>query len=315
LVIEAVVEVLETKREVFQQIDRVVSASALLATNTSALPISEIAQAVRRPQRVVGLHFFNPVHRMVLVELIAGRETDPSAIQRARRFIQQHGKLPVLVRDSPGFVANRVLMPYLMEAVRLLAAGARRDDLDETMVEFGMAMGPLRVIDEIGIDVTLHITATLVEHFGDASRPPDLLRQMVQAGRLGRKTGLGFYAHGGEGAKALSLKPDPLFPDAPQSAAGYTRRDLRQRMVLLMINESARCLEEHVVSEASEIDFVFMTGLGFATSVGGPFRYADSVGAGRVVADLEKLAMQQGSRFKPCSLLHELAVKGGKFCA
>src|SRR5262249_4816573 len=153
LVIEAVVEVLDTKREVFQQIDQVVSASTLLATNTSALPISDIAQAVRRPQRVVGLHFFNPVHRMVLVELIAGRETEPTAIQRARRFVQEHGKLPVVVQDSPGFVANRVLMPYLMEAVRLLDAGASRVDIDETMVEFAMAMGPLRVIDEIGVDV------------------------------------------------------------------------------------------------------------------------------------------------------------------
>src|SRR6185369_6320961 len=154
--------------------------------NTSALPISEIAAGLRHPERILGVHFFNPVHRMSLVELIAARQTSQACMRQARSFVRQHGKLPVLVGDSPGFVSNRVLMPYLLEAVRLLEEGELGVAIDQAMLDFGMAMGPLRVLDEVGLDVALHILATLEMHFGERATAPDLMRQMVVRGKLGR---------------------------------------------------------------------------------------------------------------------------------
>ncbi len=318
LAIEAVVEDLAVKQNVFAHLDDVVPATALLATNTSALSVSEIAARTRRPERVVGLHFFNPVHRMPLVEVIAGRNTVPATLQRACRFVLQLGKLPVLVKDSPGFIVNRVLMPYLLEAVRLLAGGAPCEMIDEAMLDFGMAMGPLRVLDEIGLDVVLHIAETLERHVGQRAAPPAALRRLCEAGRLGRKTGAGLYRYdAGPGSTPVAAPEADVGISDTESrpAARLSREELQQRMLLLMVNEAARCLEEAVVAEPDDIDFALMAGAGFGTFRGGPLRYADSVGAGRLVDDLESLAEREGGRFAPCARLRAAAAHRQRFYA
>src|SRR3954454_14407914 len=173
LVIEAAVEKLDLKKKVFQRLDQLTAEDTILATNTSALPISELAASTRFPERVLGLHFFNPVHRMQLVEIVAARQTSPEVLQRALRFVQQIGKLPVVVKDSPGFLVNRILMPYLIEAGNLFEAGASIVDLDEAMLAFGMPMGPMRLLDEVGIDVSLHVAQTLAAHYLDRMVIPE----------------------------------------------------------------------------------------------------------------------------------------------
>ena len=308
IVIEAAVEKLELKKKIFQRLDELAGDETLLATNTSALPVSELAAGTRRPERVLGLHFFNPVHRMQLVEIVAARQTSPEVLQRALRFVQQIGKLPVIVKDSPGFLVNRILMPYLLEAGNLYEAGAGVTDLDEAMLDFGMPMGPMALLDEVGIDVAMHVAQTLAASYGERMVIPASLSKMVQAGLLGRKTGRGFYIH------ATGRKPQPNreLPVTPQSPASDSRL-LQERMVLLMINEAARCLEEQVVTEAADVDFAMIMGTGFAPFRGGPLRYADALGAATLVAAMDRLVAGGAAHFTPCALLRSMAASGGKF--
>src|SRR3954469_385665 len=233
LVIEAAVEKLDLKKEIFQRLDALVSDDTILATNTSALPVSELAAATRRPERVLGLHFFNPVHRMQLVEIVAGKQTSSEVLQRAVAFVQQIGKLPVIVQDSPGFLVNRILMPYLVEAGNLFAAGASVAELDEAMLDFGMPMGPMRLLDEVGIDVALHVARILSASFHDRMIVPDLLAKMVQAGALGRKSKRGFYLY----PKGKEPTPNPeVAALVSRHRHPASRAELSSRMVLLMIN-------------------------------------------------------------------------------
>jgi 3-hydroxyacyl-CoA dehydrogenase/enoyl-CoA hydratase/3-hydroxybutyryl-CoA epimerase len=311
IVIEAAVENLELKKKIFQRLDELVSPGTVLATNTSALPISEMAAATRHPERVVGLHFFNPVHRMQLVEVIAARQTAPEVLQRALKFTQQIGKLPVVVQDSPGFLVNRILMPYLIEAGNLFEAGAKIEDLDEVMLDFGMPMGPLRLLDEVGLDVSLHVAATLAAHFGDRMKIPDCLHKMTGAGLLGRKGGGGFYLY----EKLKEPRPNPQVAAYVQGgkARAISREELQERMVFLMVNEAARCLEEQIVTEPADVDFAMIMGTGFAPFRGGPLRYTDTVGAARLVGAMSLLVASGTAHFEPCKLLAGMAATGGKF--
>jgi len=311
LVIEAAVENLELKKKIFHRLDELAGDETILATNTSALPVSELAAGTRRPERVVGLHFFNPVHRMQLVEIIAARQTAPEILQRAVSFAQQIGKLPVVVKDSPGFLVNRILMPYLVEAGNLFENGASPADLDEAMLDFGMPMGPMRLLDEVGVDVALHVAQTLAASFSDRMKVPAILGKMAEAGLLGRKNGRGFYLHG----KTAEPQPNPQTAAFVQSrtAAAWSRQDIQERMVFLMINEAARCLEEQIVAEPADVDFAMILGTGFAPFRGGPLRYADSVGLEKLAGAMELLADCGATQFKPCILLHNLAADGKKF--
>jgi len=310
LVIEAAVEKLELKKTIFQRLDALAGDETLLGTNTSALPISELAASTRRPERVLGLHFFNPVHRMQLVEVVAARQTSPEVLERAVKFVRQIGKLPVVVKDSPGFLVNRILMPYLIEAGNLFENGARIEDIDEAMLDFGMPMGPMRLIDEVGVDVALHVAKTLAASFGGRMKIPALLQQMMDAKLLGRKSGSGFYLHGkGEARLNLAVK---RFAQG-QSAAAISRQELQERMVLLMVNESARCLEEQIVTAPEDVDFAMIMGTGFAPFRGGPLRYADSLGAERVVGAMGALVDRGADYFAPCELLKQMAAAGKNF--
>ena len=311
LVIEAAVENLELKKKIFQRLDELVSPDTVLATNTSALPVSEIAASTRHPERVVGLHFFNPVHRMQLVEVIAARQTAPAVLQRALRFAQQIGKLPVVVKDSPGFLVNRILIPYLIEAGNLFEAGAKIEDLDEAMLDFGMPMGPLRLLDEVGLDVSLHVAETLAAHFGDRMAVPGCIRKMTSAGLLGRKNGSGFYRH----EKSKEAKPNLEISTYVQSqtARAITRAELQERMVFLMVNEAARCLEEQIVTDPADVDFAMIMGTGFPPFRGGPLRYADTVGAARLVGAMHHLVASGMAHFEPCKPLAGMAGAGERF--
>ena len=312
LVVEAAVEQLDLKKKIFARLAELASDETILATNTSALSVSEIAATVHRPERVVGLHFFNPVHRMQLVEIVAAKQTAPEVLQRTLQFVQRIGKLPVVVQDSPGFVVNRILMPYLIEAGNLFEAGASITDLDEAMLDFGMPMGPMRLLDEVGTDVSLHVAQTLAVAFGDRLKIPAHLCEMIKAGLLGRKNGCGYYRH--EKSKR-EARPNPgvaAYVNNEQ-ARMLSRDELRERMVLLMVNEAARCVEERIVNEPADVDFAMIMGTGFAPFRGGPLRHADSTGIGKIAGLMERLADSGATHFAPCALLREMAIAGRKF--
>jgi 3-hydroxyacyl-CoA dehydrogenase/enoyl-CoA hydratase/3-hydroxybutyryl-CoA epimerase len=311
LVIEAAVEKLELKKKIFQRLDLLAGEDTILATNTSALPISDLAACTRRPERVLGLHFFNPVHRMQLVEIVAARQTSPEVLQRALKFVQQIGKLPVIVKDSPGFLVNRILMPYLIEAGNLFEAGANVTNLDEAMLAFGMPMGPMSLLDEVGTDVALHVAQTLAAHYHDRMNIPESLGNMVQAGLLGRKTARGYYIH----RKGTAPRPNPEATACRAPALGRHSviNDYQSRMVLLMINEAARCLEEQIVPEPADVDFAMIMGTGFAPFRGGPLRYADSFGIAGVVAAMDHLVASGAKHFEPCALIRSMAARRKQF--
>ncbi len=314
LVIEATTENLELKKKIFQRLDELAGDDTILATNTSALPISELAAGTRRSERVLGLHFFNPVHRMQLIEIVVGPRTAPEVLQRALSFAQQIGKLPVIVKDAPGFLINRILMPYLLESGSLFEAGASVTDLDEAMLDFGMPMGPMRLLDEVGIDVALHVAQTLAASYKDRTAVPQTLAKMIQAGLLGRKTGRGFYVH--QKGKEPRVNPDVTQHKPPTTDHGSPVANcqvLQERMVFLMINESARCLEEEIVTDPADVDFAMIMGTGFAPFRGGPLRHADTLGAENLTGAMDFLVDNGAAHFKPCALLQSMAKNGEKF--
>ncbi len=296
MVIEAATEKLPLKQDIFRCLAAQTGPNTILATNTSALSVTEIAAATHAPERVVGLHFFNPIARMELVEVVAGEKTSPEVVARVVAFARRVGKVPVVVRDRPGFVVNRILMPYLVEAVRLFDAGASAHDIDEAMLDFGMPMGPLRLLDEVGLDVAAHVVNSLAKHFGERITAPALIEKMLGAEILGKKSGRGFYDYAHD-------KPNHEL-DVLRSVHRHTRftpDELTRRMVLLMVNEAARCVEEGVAA-AEDIDLAMVLGTGFAPFTGGPLRYAEAYPIAGVVSALEALAVTE-PRFAPCAWL------------
>lgn len=310
LVIEAAVERMDVKRDIFARLAELSRDDTILATNTSALSVSELAESVPHPERVIGIHFFNPVARMQLVEVVVARQSSPETIARAVSFVQAIGKMPVVVKDSPGFVVNRVLTPYLVEAGRLFAEGASVEAIDRAMKRFGMPMGPLRLIDEVGGDVAGHVARHQKEHFPDRLEIPEVLTRMADEGLLGKKSGAGFYVYPDKGRS----KPNERV--AAMVSAGGPAPDaetMTKRMALAMVNEAARCLEEGLVEAPEDIDFAMIMGTGFAPFRGGPLRYADALGAERVVEDLRALASDVGPRFEPAEILLTMSREGKSF--
>ena len=312
LVIEAAVEKMDAKKKIFAQLDQQASnPDTLLATNTSALSLAEIAAATMNPARVVGIHFFNPVHKMQLVEIVAGPQTDPESVRRAVQFARQMGKLPVVVKDSPGFLVNRILVPYLLEAGLLFESGARVIDIDEAMLDFGMPMGPLRLIDEVGVDIAADVAETLAAKFSGRLLVPEVLAKMIAKGWLGRKSGRGFYTYSGK---------KKVVPNAELSAfcrgnddAKLDRAELKLRMALLIVNEAARCVEEKISAGAEMVDFAMVMGTGFAPFRGGPLRFAEAFDLRRVVDELDRLSVVAGPRYVRSDLLEQLAAERRRF--
>jgi 3-hydroxyacyl-CoA dehydrogenase / enoyl-CoA hydratase / 3-hydroxybutyryl-CoA epimerase len=310
VVIEAAVEKLELKQQIFANLESKVLPGTVLASNTSALSIDAIASALEHPERVVGVHFFNPVHRMQLVELVRGTKTDATTLSTALKFVKEIGKLPVLVKDSPGFLVNRILLPYMVEAVRLFTEGHRVETIDRVMLDFGMPMGPLRLTDEVGLDVSEHVARDLEQRVKHLAPLNDLLSKMVQKGWLGRKSGKGFYEYGSGDDCKVNPQLNSFQPVEPTI---LNEGDLRDRLVLLMVNEAARTLEEKVVDAPEDVDFGMIMGTGWAPFRGGPLRFADHLGLQTVVSRLNNLRDRVGSHFEPSSLLIDKATSGGNF--
>lgn len=327
-VIEAASEKIDLKKQIFRDLSMKVGPKTIVATNTSALPVSELAECTISPDRVIGLHFFNPVNRMKLVEVVVAKETSDETKEQSLAFVRQVGKLPVVVRDRPGFLVNRVLFPYLLDAAELFEAGIEAEKIDRALLEWGMPMGPLRLIDEIGIDVTIDIAATLERAYGPRDHAASVLLWLHDGKMLGRKTGNGFYRYEGK-AQTLNdalaawrrgLHGEPEGPEGPIIPPDKHRDPrlvldemaLTDRLIALMVNEAARCLEEKVVESAEDADYGMILGTGFAPSRGGPLRFAEHFGLKEIVDQLERLARTE-EKFAPCELLKKHARDGTSF--
>jgi 3-hydroxyacyl-CoA dehydrogenase/enoyl-CoA hydratase/3-hydroxybutyryl-CoA epimerase len=285
VVIEAIFESLEAKQELYARLEPRMKPDAILATNTSSLMLEPLTAKLARPQRLVGLHFFNPVPQMPLIEIVQSARTDPAVMQAAISFARKLDKLPVPCRSAPGFVVNRVLMPYLHEAMYAAQEGVPLSLIDEVAVDFGMPMGPIELADVVGLDVATHVGEIIAAELGRAA--PDLtrLRALVAAKKLGRKSGEGFYVW----QDGKPVKPVANGASAPQ--------DLIDRLILVLVNECVACLREKVVEEADLVDAAVIFGTGFAPFRGGPLAYARTRGVNEVVARLGELAARHGPRF------------------
>lgn len=314
IVIEAVVERLDVKRQVLREIEERVPPECVLASNTSALSISELQHALERPEKLCGMHFFNPVHRMPLVELVRGTATSEETLATVFALTLRLDKTPLIVNDGPGFLVNRLLAPYMNEAGWLLADGASVEAIDGALISFGMPMGPLRVLDEVGLDVSRHVAEVLYEAFGDRMRPAPPLAALERTDRLGRKGGLGFYRYEAGEEKGV----DPAIYTALGDSIAAERREIspdvvQDRAVLAMINEAARVLEDGVVDGPGDVDLGIITGAGFPPFRGGLLRYADTLGTDTVLARLDRYERELGPRFHPARLLQERVAEGRGF--
>jgi len=326
LVIEAVIEDLKLKKDVFRELEKRTRPNAILASNTSSLVIGQLQEGLAHPERVAGLHFFNPVHKMPLIEVVRTAVTEEKVTSILTEWSAAVGKTPVVVGDSPGFVVNRILMPYLNEAGMLVAEGMPVEMVDLAMRRFGMPMGPLELLDQVGLDVAAHIATSVGPVFGDRLQPHPALERMCEAGWLGQKSGLGFYRYQGKKktvhTEALAKLREDLKPESEPAATDETRTEhgiksdwdlARERMVCLMVNEAAACLAEGLAPSADVIDLAMVMGTGWAPHRGGPLRYADDRGAGEIVQTLENLTKQIGPRFEPCAELRRRAETGEQF--
>jgi 3-hydroxyacyl-CoA dehydrogenase/enoyl-CoA hydratase/3-hydroxybutyryl-CoA epimerase len=298
VVVEAVLELMDVKRQVLKTIEENVPPSAVIATNTSALSITELQSALGHPERFCGLHFFNPPHRMPLVEIVRGAETSDDTLATAFELAVRLGKTPVLVKDSPGFLVNRVLAAYLTEAGYLLASGMAVERLDRVMSAFGMPVGPLRLLDEIGLDVVSEVSQTMVGGFGERFAPAPLIGAVLATGVTGRKGGRGFYRYDGNDAKGVDGEIAKLLKRAAAGAPPGSA-EAEERMVFSMINEAARILDEGVVDSPGALDTAMIMGTGFPPFRGGLLRYADAVGLQRVAERLRHYAETAGARLEP----------------
>jgi len=314
IAIEAVVERLDVKRTVLREVEARLDPDAVLVSNTSSLSITAMQEALERPADFCGMHFFNPVHRMPLIEVVRGRHTGDRAIASVVALARRLDKTPVIVNDGPGFLVNRILAPYLNEAGWLLGEGGAIDAIDRILLDFGMPMGPLRLLDEVGFDIARHAGATMQEAFGERMRSPPALDALPATGLLGRKGGLGFYRY--EKDREAGVNEEiyaKLAPSVPASRTTIDHAAVRDRTVLSMVNEAARLLDDGIAAGPGDVDLAMITGTGFPPFRGGLLRWADSLGIDVVLARLEGLAGSTGSRFEPAPLIRRLASEARGF--
>jgi len=305
LVIEAVFEDLDTKRRVLAQIESVCRDAAILATNTSSINLDQLAEGLRCPGRLVGMHFFNPAQHMPLVEIIRRDATPAEHLATAMHFAERLGKRPVLVRNREGFLVNRVFIPYLKEAFRLLEEGANPTDVDSTMVDFGFPMGPLAVTDLAGLDVILNADRVISRAFPHHGPASPIMLGLVELGHLGQKTGLGVYRyqpgdntpHPGGVAEEVVVKVQKELGRSPRHVG---REEILQRLLFRMVAEAFRVMEEGVAASESDVDAATVLGVGFPACRGGVVKYSRDLGLATVVAKLTALSARCGPRYGPC---------------
>jgi 3-hydroxyacyl-CoA dehydrogenase/enoyl-CoA hydratase/3-hydroxybutyryl-CoA epimerase len=312
LVIEAALEDLDVKRGVFRELEKRTRPTAILATNTSSLLVRQFQDGLTHPGRVAGLHFFNPVHKMPLVEVARAPATSPDTVDLLTHWAIVLGKTPVVVQDSPGFVVNRILMPYLNEAVLLVSEGMDVEEIDRVMVRFGMPIGPLELLDQVGLDVAAHIARSIQPAFGGRFAPTPVFERLVEHGWLGQKNQWGFYRYQG---RKRSVNEAAVALLREQTAAGTDpSSEGRDRMVLVMVNEAVACVGEGLAAGAEAIDLAMVLGTGWAPHRGGPLHYADDLGPSAVVQTLIALSQRFGPRFEPSPELRRHADAGQRFC-
>jgi 3-hydroxyacyl-CoA dehydrogenase / enoyl-CoA hydratase / 3-hydroxybutyryl-CoA epimerase len=331
LVIEAVFEDLAIKHQVLRETEAAIQPSAIFASNTSTIPITRIAEASNRPERVVGMHFFSPVHKMPLLEIITTRQTHPQVTASVVAYGKKLGKTAIVVNDGPGFYANRILSPYINEAGLLLDQGVAIDIIDKALVDFGFPVGPITLIDEVGLDVATKAGKIMADAFPDRMDPAKSIQAVVAAGRYGRKSKKGFYTYDKDGKKGdvdpsvygLWLKPGSIpvakSIETPEGDTGSIPEmpavQIQQRTVLAMLNEAVRCLSEGIIRSARDGDVGAVFGIGFPPFRGGPFRYMDTLGIKLVVQRLEDLNARFPGRFEPAEMLLEMVRRNQVFYA
>jgi 3-hydroxyacyl-CoA dehydrogenase/enoyl-CoA hydratase/3-hydroxybutyryl-CoA epimerase len=306
IVIEAVFEDLAVKQTVLRESEAMLDPEAVYASNTSTIPISRIAEAAEHPERVLGMHFFSPVHKMPLLEVVVTPKTAPAATVTAVAYGKEVGKTVIVVNDGPGFYTTRILSAYMNEAGRLLDEGTAIETVDKALVDFGFPVGPITLLDEVGIDIGGHVGKTMAESFGTRMTPPDSLRKVVEAGRTGRKGKSGFYLYDDKGEKG-QVDATVYAVIGKTHRADIPANEITERCVLAMVNEAVLCLEEGILRSPRDGDIGAVFGLGFPPFRGGPFRYIDDIGAASVVNRLEELHSRFPNRFSPGRLLVEHA--------
>ncbi len=311
LVVEAVFEDLEVKRQVLAGFEKVLADGSVYASNTSTIPIERIAEGAAHPERVIGMHFFSPVEKMPLLEVIPGKETDADTIVTAVRFGRRMGKTVIVVRDRPGFWVNRILAPYMNEAGQLLKEGTPIEAIDGTMTRYGFPVGPIALLDEVGIDVAQKVSGVMHDAFGERLKPPPMIDTLVGEGRLGRKNGRGLYRY----ERGKKKGPD----QSVYRLLGVRRREevspetIEERLLYAMLNEAAMAVGEDIVRSPRDGDIGAIFGIGFPPFRGGPLRVIDTLSAARVGDVLQSLAAMYGARFAPCDALVEQAKANRKF--
>ncbi|MBX7165399.1 MAG: enoyl-CoA hydratase/isomerase family protein [Pirellulales bacterium] len=314
LVIEAVVENPDVKKQLYARLEPQLAATAILASNTSTIPITRLAEGLKRPERFCGIHFFNPVRQMPLVEVIRGAKTSDETVATAVAYAKAIGKSPIVVNDGPGFLVNRLLLPYMNEALELLLDGASIDQVDKAAKKFGMPMGPIQLYDVVGLDTALYAGAVMQQAFPTRCAASPLLPAMVERKRLGQKTGMGFFSYVGQkGGKGV---PDPavqeLIGPLVRKQEKFTDEQIQHRLFLPMVLEATRILEEKIVRDPRDVDLGLIFGTGFPPYKGGLLFWADSIGLGKIVEWLKPLEAL-GERAQPTPMLADLARAGRKF--
>ena len=322
IVVEAVFENLELKQNMVLEVEANTKESTIFASNTSSLPIGNIAAKAARPENVIGLHYFSPVDKMPLVEIIphdsvAGKTSDQT-ISTTVAFAKKQGKTPIVVKDKAGFYVNRILAPYMNEAALLLLAGEPIDKVDKALVDFGFPVGPMQLLDEVGIDVGAKIGPILQEELGDRFAAPAAFSKLLDDGRLGKKANKGFYLYGKQAKKGFKQKgkqvDESIYTLLNVTPLGSLSNDqIAKRCTYMMLNEAARCVDEGIVRNARDADIGAIFGIGFPPFLGGPLRYIDKIGAQALIAQLRVWADKYGERYTPCEALIAMAENGTKY--
>ncbi len=308
LIVEAIVERMEVKQSVLRALDASVGSNTILATNTSSLSVDTMATAVTRRENFGGLHFFNPVHRMELVEVVKGKATSAATVARLVALVRALGKTPIVTTDSPGFLVNRVLFPYLGEAVMMVREGYDVASIDKELRHFGMPMGPLELLDQVGLDVALHVATSLAEVLPGVQPVVETLQQMVDDGKLGKKVGQGFYRYADGKRGDVIDQSDHNGPiKHPETFVDDSLTNIQRRLVYPMLAEAIRCYEEQVVGQAWAIDLAMVLGTGFAPHMGGPLHVVDSISTPTLLTNMKFLQQQCGDRFTPPETLVRMA--------
>lgn len=313
MVIEAVFEDLALKQQMVADVEGNCKAETIFASNTSSIPITQIAEKATRPENVIGLHYFSPVDKMPLAEVIAHEKTSDSTISSTVEFAKRQGKTPIVVKDGAGFYVNRILAPYMNEAASVVLSGEPIDHIDKSLVKFGFPVGPVKLLDEVGIDVGTKIIPFLIEEFGERFTAPSAFEKVLEDGRKGKKNSKGFYSYEGKKPgkevdesiyELLGLSPVQKMPSAL----------IAERCVLMMLNEAARCLDEGVIRNPRDGDIGAIFGIGFPPFLGGPFNYMDTLGIKNVVDRLNQLS-EADSKFAPADILVKMMDEGRSFYA